>query len=81
MPRPKLPHVGAEAPHRRSTTFIIAHRLSTIRHADQIILLDNGRIAESGHHDELLLADGAYCRFHRNAAPAGQLNGIFGVMS
>ena len=56
------------------TTFIIAHRLSTIRHADQIILLDNGRIAERGSHDELLLADGAYARFHRTqrlSGPAG----------
>jgi ATP-binding cassette subfamily B protein/subfamily B ATP-binding cassette protein MsbA len=59
------------------TTFIIAHRLSTIRHADQIILLDNGRIAERGSHDELLLADGAYARFHR-AAPVEQLKGIGG---
>ena len=53
------------------TTFIIAHRLSTIRHADQIILLDNGRIAERGSHDELLLEDGAYARFHRTQALSG----------
>lgn len=36
------------------TTFIIAHRLSTIRHADRIVVIDNGRIAEQGSHDELL---------------------------
>ena len=46
------------------TTFIIAHRLSTIRHADQIILLDNGRIAESGRHHQLLSEGGLYERAH-----------------
>ena len=46
------------------TTFIIAHRLSTIRHADQIILLDNGRIAESGRHQQLLARGGLYERVH-----------------
>jgi len=53
------------------TTFIIAHRLSTIRHADQIILLDQGRIAERGSHGELLSADGAYARFHRTQYQSG----------
>ena len=46
------------------TTFIIAHRLSTIRHADQIILLDDGRIAESGRHQQLLARGGLYERVH-----------------
>ena len=62
------------------TTFIIAHRLSTIRHADQIILLDDGRAAERGSHDELLLADGAYARFHRAQYASGNSNGPAGVM-
>ena len=46
------------------TTFIIAHRLSAIRHADQIVVLENGRVIETGKHDQLLALNGAYARFH-----------------
>jgi len=42
------------------TTFIIAHRLSTIRNADHIVVIDGGRVAEQGTHDELLLCRGIY---------------------
>lgn len=42
------------------TTFVIAHRLSTVQHADNIIVLEKGQIAEQGKHDELLKKDGIY---------------------
>ncbi|MAK52164.1 lipid A export permease/ATP-binding protein MsbA, partial [Marinobacter sp.] len=47
------------------TTLVIAHRLSTIEKADRILVMDNGRIAESGRHDELLAAGGAYAQLHQ----------------
>jgi ATP-binding cassette, subfamily B, bacterial len=57
---------------RGRTTLIIAHRLSMVRHADRVIVLDQGEIAERGPHDELLRRDGLYATFYRqqSAPPA-----------
>ena len=50
------------------TTLVVAHRLSTVRAADCIVVLDKGHIAESGSHEDLLKANGAYARLHEAQA-------------
>ncbi|MHB8575657.1 MAG: hypothetical protein ACYDCQ_10035, partial [Dehalococcoidia bacterium] len=54
------------------TSFVIAHRLSTIRDADRVIVLERGRIAEMGNHDQLLEQGGIYANLYNMAYRAQQ---------
>jgi subfamily B ATP-binding cassette protein MsbA len=53
------------------TTLMIAHRLSTVKDADQIFVMKDGAIVESGRHDELLIRNGEYAKFHQLSAVGG----------
>ncbi|RED60499.1 ATP-binding cassette subfamily B protein [Cohnella phaseoli] len=57
---------------RGRTLIVVAHRLKTVRHADQIVVLDHGRIAELGGHDELLSSNGLYARLWQRQHGAGE---------
>lgn len=57
------------------TTIIVTHRLSAITHADEIIVLDGGRITERGKHEKLLAADGWYARQYNVQQSEGKDNG------
>ncbi|MFP4682361.1 MAG: lipid A export permease/ATP-binding protein MsbA [Ectothiorhodospira sp.] len=62
---------------RNRTTLVIAHRLSTVENADRIVVMQAGRVLETGSHRELLARDGAYARLHQlqfhepEAGPSG----------
>jgi ABC-type multidrug transport system fused ATPase/permease subunit len=65
------------------TTVVISHNLLTVRDATRIVVLDHGRVVESGTHDDLFLRDGTYARLHRlhaMTAPAGTGSGTGKVL-
>ena len=56
----------------RRTVFVVAHRLSTIRHADRIIVLEQGRVSQEGSHEELMAESGLYQEFVSLQTEAGE---------
>ncbi|MGH8123360.1 MAG: iron ABC transporter permease, partial [Rudaea sp.] len=55
---------------RARTVLVIAHRLSTIEHADQIVVIEGGRVIERGTHAQLIACDGQYAALHKLQFPA-----------
>jgi ATP-binding cassette subfamily B protein len=53
------------------TSIVVAHRLSTVRYADEIMVVDGGRIVERGSHDELVAAGGSYAGLYRDWEATG----------
>ena len=57
---------------KNKTVIIVAHRLSTVQHADNIIVLDKGKVVEQGTHKELTTKQGAYYQLVKNQLELGQ---------
>ena len=57
--------------YRGRTVVVVAHRLSTVRNADNIVVLDHGRVVESGNHDALIRNKGAYYNLVKNQLELG----------
>ncbi len=57
--------------YKDKTVVVVAHRLSTVKNADQIVVLDNGKIAETGTHEELTLKKGKYYELVKNQLELG----------
>lgn len=68
----KLISEGLSKVYKNKTVIIVAHRLSTVKNADQIIVLDNGIIAESGTHEQLVKAGGKYYNLIKNQLELGK---------
>lgn len=64
---------------RGRTTFAIAHRLSTLRHADRLVVLERGRVVETGTHEELLGLGGKYAELVKAQQESGRLLGEVGI--
>jgi ATP-binding cassette subfamily B protein len=64
---------------RQRTSVIVSHRISTVREADQIVVLDGGRIVERGRHDDLITLGGAYAELHRKQLLEEELEGEVGT--
>lgn len=58
------------------TTFAIAHRLSTLKHADRLLIIENGGLSEIGSHDELIAQDGIYARLCRMQTELSQIRAL-----
>jgi ATP-binding cassette subfamily B protein len=56
------------------TVFIIAHRLSTVKNADQIVVIDQGKISEQGTHEQLVLSKGVYFDLIKNQLELENIN-------
>jgi len=61
---------------RGQTTILVSHRVSTARHADRIVVMDQGRIVEVGTHDALIAAGGLYADLERTQREGGVTEGL-----